>query len=294
MRNFSVATDTQTQTLLSIAKEIRSALPASVQEKYSTRDIHRTSAFLLIKSGDLEKNDTGLEPTEAGIDHGIILSDDDSSLKFSPAAAEYVRSLFFKAYPAFSPAVLSASVLEGFKETGKVEPSFEYQGKTYKYTDQAWYEDSALLPRDRTLWAEKQFSSLFFHINLGVSMLADIGDQFRSQGPKRLGALFYDEALKKAEPDKKKKLLTKLAGIYRQLHMPLRTIKLYEDMSSEEYASCVSVPFLTAVASAYCDINNNIAAKELADKATELGNGKQGIELSSLYRRIRSGNGTGK
>ncbi|MDO5445689.1 MAG: hypothetical protein Q4F31_08725 [Eubacteriales bacterium] len=289
-----MATDTQTQSLFSIAKDIRSTLPASVQDKYSTRDIHRTLAYLLIKSGDLEKNDTALEPTASGIDHGIIIQDDDSSLKFLPAAANYVCSIFYKAYPAFSPAVLSDSVLEGFKETGKVEPSFEYQGKTYKYTDQAWYEDSNLLSRDKTLWAEKQFSALFFNNNLGVSMLADIGDQFRSQGPKRLGALFYDEALKKAEPDKKKKLLTKLAGTYRQLHMPLRAIKLYEDMSSDEYALCVSVPFLTAVASAYCDINNNIAAKELADKATELGNGKQGIELSSLYRRIRSGNGTGK
>ena len=289
-----MATDTQTQTLLSIAKEIRSTLPASVQEKYSTRDIHRTLAFLLIKSGDIEKNDSGLEPTEAGADHGIFIPDDENSLKFSPVAVNYVCSVFYKAYPAFSPAVLSASVLEGFKETGKVEPSFEYQGKTYRYTDQAWYEDSALLARDRTLWAEKQFSTLFFNINLGVSMLADIGDQFRSQGPKRLGALFYDEALKKAEPDKKKKLLTKLAGTYRQLHMPLRAIKLYEDIKSGDYSACISVPFLTAVASAYCDINNNIAAKELADKATELGNGKQGIELSSLYRRIRSGNGTGK
>lgn len=289
-----MATDTQSQTLLSIAKDIRASLPAAVQEKYSARDIHRTLALLLIRSGDLDKTDSGLEPTAMGISHGITLPEDESSPRFSEKAAAYTSSVFSRAYPAFSPAALSDSVMEGFRETGKVEPSFQYQGKVYRYTEQAWYENDTLLARDRTLWAEKQFSALFFNENLGVSMLTDIGDQFRTHGPKRLGAMFYAEALRKAEPDKKKKLLTKLAGIYRQLHMPLRAIKLYEDMSEEEYSAYVSAPFLTSVASAYCDINNNIAAKELADRATALGKGKQGLELSSLYRRIHSGNGTGR
>ena len=294
MRKFIVATDSQCTSLLSISKEIRSLLPVSIQDKYSTRDVHRILAVLLIKSGDIDKTDTGSEPTQTGMDHGMVFMEDENTLKFTEAGSQYVKSLFFRAYPAFSPAILPDSVPEGFRETGKVIPEFIYQGKKYRYINQAWYENDTLMPRDRTLWAEKQFSALFFDLNPGVSVLTDIGDQFRTLGPKRLGAMFYDEALKKAEPDKKKKLLTKLASIYRQLHMPLRAIKLYEDMDESDLSERVSVPFLTAVASAYCDINNNIAAKEIADKATELGHGKQGIELSSLYRRIRSGNGTGK
>lgn len=289
-----MATEANSLSLLTIAKDIRSVLPAAVQEKYSTRDIHRTLALLLIRSGDLEKTDSGLEPTQTGEDHGLSLSEEDSSLKFAPESAAYVSSVFYKAYPAFSPAAMPAFVMEDYVETGKVTPCFTYQGKTYKYTQQAWYEGDVQLSRDRTLWAEKQFSALFFAGNLGVSMLSDIGDQFRSEGPKRLGAIFYAEAISKAEPERKKKLLTKLAATYRQLHMPLRAIKLYEDMDSDQRGELISIPFLTAVASAYCDINNNIAAKELADLATTLGNGKQGLELSTLYRRIRSGNGTGK
>ena len=286
-------TDASYQSLLTVAKQIRSTLPSGVQDKYSTRDIHRSLAVLLVRAGDLRKKETGLEPTPAGTDHGIILPDQDGSVRFSEEAANYTAKLFYKAYPSFSPAALSDSVMEGFRENGKVEPSFEYQGKTYRYMNQAWMVDDSVLPRDKILWAEKQFSSLFFCLNLGVSMLTDIGDQFRMFGPKRLAAFFYAEALRKAESDKKKKLLTKLASTYRLLHMPLRAIKLYEDMTEEEYQSSISVPFLTAVAAAYCDINNNIAAKDLADKATEAGNGRQGVELSALYRRIRTGNGTG-
>ena len=287
--------DKQSVSLLTLAKEIRSELSAAVQEKYSTRDIHRALALLLVRAGEIVKTETGFEPTEIGLDHGIIEPDgDDNTLRFSPVSQRMVRRLFYKAYPAFAPAVLSPGVLETFRETGKVIPSFDIQGKVVKYENQMWMLDNDPLPRDKTAWAEKQFSTLFFDEIPGVSILNDIGDQFRAEGPKKLAALFYEEAADKADIARRKKILPKLAAVYRQLYTPLRAIKLYEDMSEEALTESATVPFLTAVGFAYCDINNFIAAKEIAEKAVVLGKGRQGAELSALFRKIRSGNGTGR
>lgn len=284
-----------TVSLLNIAKEIRDSLPAAVQEKYSTRDIHRTLALLLVRAGDIARTETGYEPTSIGADHGIEEPEDDSrGLRFTPAGVSCAKKCFYKAYPNFAPAVLSDFVLSEFRESGELIPSFEYHGKTVRYKDQSWFLDALPLQRDRIPWAEKQFSSLIFELGPGPSILDDIGDRFRENGPKRLAAYFYEEAYAKSEGERKKKILAKLASVYRQLHMPLRTLNLYESMSEEELASVQSVPFLVAVGSACCDINNYITAKEIAEKALALGNGRLGADLSVLYRRIRSGNGTGK
>lgn len=285
----------QSASLLSVAKDIRNSLPAAVQEKYSTRDIHRTVAALLIRSGDIVKTEVGLEPTEIGLDHGILPpEEEETSLRFSEAGCDSVRRLFFKAYPAFAPARLSPSVFEGFKVTGKVVPSFEIKGKTIRYTEQAWKLEDALLPRDKIAWAEKQFAVLFFQEGAGASILSDIGDQFREEGPRRVAAYFYEEALDKSDVVRRKQLFPKLAALYRQIHMPLRTIKLYEDMDAEKLRVYGTVPFLTVVAFAYCDINNYVAAKELADKALVITGGRQSADLSTLFRKIKTGNGVGK
>ena len=282
-------------TLLSIAREIRALLPEAVQEKYSIRDIHRTAAALLVKSGDVIRTETGLEPTAIGIDHGILEPEgEETSLRFSETGRRTVQKLFFKAYPAFAPLKLSDSVFEHFKSTGRVVPSFEYNGKTIRYENEAWMMGTVQLPRERIAWAEKQFSQLFFRQGAGVSILTDIGDQFRTEGPKRVASYFYEEAVSKADTGRRKQLLPKLASTYRQIHMPLRAIKLYEDMDEEERKVFCTVPFLTVVASAYCDINNYIAARELADLALQISNGRQSADLSTLYRKIRTGNGVGK
>jgi len=285
----------QTASLLSIAKDIRNSLPAAVQEKYSTRDIHRTVAALLVKSGDIVKTETGLEPTEIGIDHGILPpEDEETSLRFTEAGCASVRRVFFAAYPAFAPARLSPSVFETFKATGKVVPAFEIKGKTVRYVDQAWKLEDTPLPRDKISWAEKQFSVLFFQEGAGVSILSDIGDQFREEGPRRVAAYFYEAAYEKADQNRRKQILPKLAATYRQIHMPLRAIKLYEDMNAEELEIYCTVQFLTVVASAYCDINNYVAARELADRALVITGGRQSADLSTLFRKIKTGNGVGK
>ena len=260
--------------LLNLAKKIRLKLPENVQTKYSTIDIRRILALLLKKAGKEELS--------------------ESSYKLNSKESEFAEDLFYKAYPSLKPAKLTDGVIDNYRETGMVLPSFDYHGKRIYYDNQMWYNDKEILPREKIAWAEKQFALLVFDLAPSASILVDIGDQVKKTGPKKLAALFYEEAFEKADTEKKGKILIKLTGVYKALHMPLRTLKLYQDMPRELVVELSCIPFMAAVGNAYCDLNNYVEAKAIADFALSLGNGKQGADLTALYRRIRTGNGTGK
>ena len=55
------------------------------------------------------------------------------------------------------------------------------------------------------------------------------------------------------------------------------------------FTSCLSVPLLTSLAAAYCDVGNYELAKKCADRAYAIQGGSQNYqsELSLVYARIR-------
>ncbi|MBQ8426407.1 MAG: hypothetical protein IJX16_01450, partial [Clostridia bacterium] len=75
---------------------------------------------------------------------------------------------------------------------------------------------------------------------------------------------------------------------HRALNQPQKAIDFWME-NKHIFSSCLSVPLLTSLAAAYCDIGNYALAKKCADKAYAIQGGglNYKTELSLVYRRIK-------
>lgn len=79
-----------------------------------------------------------------------------------------------------------------------------------------------------------------------------------------------------------------ITSCYRALGQPQKAIDFWMANKSI-FTSCISVPLLTSLAAAYCDVQNYKMAKKCADRAYALQGGglNQKTELSLVYMRIK-------
>ena len=79
-----------------------------------------------------------------------------------------------------------------------------------------------------------------------------------------------------------------ITSCYRALKQPQKAIDFWME-NKHIFVSCLSVPLLTSLAAAYCDVGNYVLAKKCADRAYAIqGGGKNyQTELSLVYQRIR-------
>ena len=79
-----------------------------------------------------------------------------------------------------------------------------------------------------------------------------------------------------------------ITSCYRAMGEPQKAIDFW--MAHKQiFASCLSVPLLTSLAAAYCDIGNYELAKKCANRAYAIQGGSKGYqtELSLVYQRIK-------
>ena len=76
---------------------------------------------------------------------------------------------------------------------------------------------------------------------------------------------------------------------YRLNNQPQKAIDFWET-KKETFGSCISAPLFTSLAAAYCDIQDYITAKKLANAACALSGGPDKIpqELIGVYSRIKA------
>lgn len=79
-----------------------------------------------------------------------------------------------------------------------------------------------------------------------------------------------------------------ITSCYRALNQPQKAIDFWME-NKKIFTTCLSVPLLTSLAAAYCDIKDYVLAKKCADKAYAIqGGGKNyQTELSLVYQRIQ-------
>lgn len=79
-----------------------------------------------------------------------------------------------------------------------------------------------------------------------------------------------------------------ITSCYRYLNQPQKAIDFWMENKSI-FSSCLSVPLLTSLAAAYCDVGNYDLAKKCANRAYAIqGGGKNyQTELSLVYQRIQ-------
>ena len=83
-----------------------------------------------------------------------------------------------------------------------------------------------------------------------------------------------------------------ITSCYRALKKPQKAIDFWMENKSI-FTSCLSVPLLTSLAAAYCDIGNYVLAKKCADRAYAIQGGSKNYqtELSLVYGRIKKESG---
>lgn len=79
-----------------------------------------------------------------------------------------------------------------------------------------------------------------------------------------------------------------ITSCYRSLGQPQKAIDFWME-NKYIFASCLSVPLLTSLAAAYCDVGNYELAKKCANKAYAIQGGSLNYqtELSLVYQRIK-------
>lgn len=78
-----------------------------------------------------------------------------------------------------------------------------------------------------------------------------------------------------------------ITSCYRALGQPQKAIDFWMQYK-RIFSTCLTVPLLTSLAAAYCDVGNYVLARKCADRAYALQDGSLGYksELSLVYRRI--------
>ena len=79
-----------------------------------------------------------------------------------------------------------------------------------------------------------------------------------------------------------------ITSCHRALNQPQKAIDFWMENKSI-FTSCLSVPLLTSLAAAYCDVGNYDLAKKCANRAYAIQGGSKNYqtELSLVYQRIR-------
>lgn len=86
----------------------------------------------------------------------------------------------------------------------------------------------------------------------------------------------------------KKIVFPMITSCYRAMSQPQKAIDFWME-NKQLFSSSLSVPLLTSLAAAYCDVKNYKLAKMCADKAYAIQGGGTGYknELSLVYKRIQ-------
>lgn len=85
-----------------------------------------------------------------------------------------------------------------------------------------------------------------------------------------------------------RRLASTMTSVYRNLGQPKKAIEFANDYLGED--DFYSIPLLTSLAAAYCDINEPLTARKYCDEAYNLQGGGLGYtnELSLVYKRIEA------
>lgn len=85
-----------------------------------------------------------------------------------------------------------------------------------------------------------------------------------------------------------RRLASTMTSVYRNLGQPKKAIEFASDYLSDD--DFYSIPLLTSLAAAYCDINEPLTARKYCDQAYSLQGGRVGYinELSLVYKRIEA------
>lgn len=132
----------------------------------------------------------------------------------------------------------------------------------YKNIDYKIFEEAELLEYLKQLKISEFYNECLIAIEYGLSKFTASYDFYKSIFP----------------------IIT---SCYRALKQPQKAIDFWME-NKVIFASCLSVPLLTSLAAAYCDIGNYDLAKKCANRAYAIQGGglNYKTELSLVYRRI--------
>ncbi len=166
-----------------------------------------------------------------------------------------------------------------------------FENETYYFNKGIVYDDSFLeVPKNIS---QKVLSSYYKSINYEIFEEAELLEylkQLKVSG-------FYDACLKAIDFGLNKytasfefyrTVFPIITSCHRALNQSQKAIDFWMENKSI-FASCLSVPLLTSLAAAYCDVGNYDLAKKCANRAYAIqGGGKNyQTELSLVFQRIR-------
>ncbi len=167
-----------------------------------------------------------------------------------------------------------------------------FENETFYFSKGLVYDDSFLeVPKIVSQKVLAKYYESIDYANYDESKLLEYLKQLKTSG-------FYDRCLTVIEFglnkftdsfDYYKTVFPIITSCYRALKQPQKAIDFWME-NKRIFVSCLSVPLLTSLAAAYCDVGNYDLAKKCADRAYAIQGGSKNYrtELSLVYQRIRN------
>lgn len=166
-----------------------------------------------------------------------------------------------------------------------------FENEVYYFNKGIIYDDSFLeVPKNIS---QKVLANYYKNIDYKIfeeSELLEYLKQLKLSGfyDKCLTAIEYGLSKFTASYDFYRTVFPIITSCYRAIGESQKAIDFWME-NKEIFASCLSVPLLTSLAAAYCDVGNYDLAKKCANKAYAIqGGGKNyQTELSLVFQRIK-------
>ena len=171
-----------------------------------------------------------------------------------------------------------------------------YNGKKYLRFKKEWMDSTYCIVNDslqRKLniqWSRQENIE-----DMTFDELIKAGDKYKGSASDKLSEKYFQNALDLAEKNSNMNciriVLPRLTSIYRLEKQPQKAINLFEECIKKYSESVTSIPLLTSIAAAYCDIEQFDKARYFANRAFAHSGGNGSGELSAVYGRIKKETG---
>lgn len=164
-------------------------------------------------------------------------------------------------------------------------------GKKYERRYKKWTENNIVVPDVLQKKLNLMLAGEADVESMSITKLIENADKFQDSRDYSLAIKYYSAAIARCvyvDRNNFAYILPRLSACYRGNGQPEKSIRLMKRAIEVEGNNILSVPMLTSVAAAYSDLKEWDKAKQYANRAYALSNGKPSQELINVYSRIKA------
>ena len=175
-------------------------------------------------------------------------------------------------------------------ENKKKPEIFMMNGKKYYYSNGKWLDSSFLAVNSEEMYKLNniRLKSLDFE-DTDYEELIKTAQSMKDSDDYLTSRKIFETILNKTDDTSViRSILPRYTSILRKLQNPREAITLFRKYADKYGRAVLSPALLTSLAGAYCDENDPIEARKMADRARAMSGANASVELMSVYARIKS------